>query len=51
MRLDREQGAPLLMRLLVDHQTDVKGLPETSVRVSVDGNRDLVRATSVASTV
>jgi len=51
MRLDPEPGAPLLMRMLVDPETTVDGLPRSAVRVSVDGRRDLVLATSTASTM
>ena len=43
-QLSREAGAPLLMRVVVDPATTLTGLPEQSIRVNIDAERDLVLA-------
>lgn len=43
-QLSREAGAPFLMRVVVDPVTTLTGLPEQSIRVHIDAERDLVLA-------
>lgn len=50
-RLDPEPKAPLLMRVLVDPDTELVGLPVESVRVPIDAQRVLVLAVTTSSTV
>ena len=49
--LDQEPGAPLLMRVLVDPDTQFVGLPEGSTRVPIDERRVLLLAATTLSIV